>query len=162
MYFRGIIIKQLKRFSTRSEVMFSSKLNSNTRPYLWNLRKFSPSLHFDSVGKPKQTSSGRFLRTCSCLRSMNEKEVKRQMDEISDKFGEAMELLSDARNSMGTVYFSDDMTDAEVMVDEVCKDYEKLLSDLDSGQSGKVTRAIGLKVEELKAQLQLLKESIKE
>lgn len=84
------------------------------------------------------------------------------MENISDKFKEAMELLDDARGSVGTVYFSEDMTDAEDAIQDVLSDYESLIKDTNEDQRQIVIRTIGLKIEELKAQVQMLKDSLKD
>lgn len=84
------------------------------------------------------------------------------MEDISEKFKEAMELMEDARGSVGTVYFSDDMSDAENAIEEVLSDYENLMQQMNEEQKKSVVRTIGLKIEELKAQIQMLKDSLKE
>lgn len=146
---------QFNSLSTKPEYKLVHKL-----PFLFwkNVNTPSGTLFFhDRVYTPF-----RYFYNNVTLFALSEQEIKKYMDGISDKFGEAMELLSDARSSMGTVYFSDDMTDAEAVIDEVLTEYESLLKLLTDSQSKDVTRAIGLKMEELKAQLQLLKESIKD
>ena len=59
---------------------------------------------------------------------------------------------------MGTVYFSDDMQDAQNAVSETLKEYSELLSNLSELQKEEVVRTIGLRMEELKAQEQAIKE----
>lgn len=47
------------------------------------------------------------------------------------------------RSSTGTVYFSEDMTDAENAIEAVLSDYDNLLKQLDENQKRAVVRTIG-------------------
>lgn len=121
-----------------------------------------------------QISDSAFLQTlkqnicCNCHfsvkngREMTEPEVKRAIESISEKFTEAMELMNDARSSSGTVYFSEDMEDTQVQVTETLNDYKALLGKLNENQKKSVIQTIGLKMEELKAQMSLLEDLAKE
>ncbi|XP_023227189.1 uncharacterized protein LOC111627777 [Centruroides sculpturatus] len=98
-----------------------------------------------------------------CLqKNLSEEEVKKNVDNLSEKFSEAIGLLEDARQSLGTVYFSEDMKEAEDTVSSVLNDYNNLLGKLHETQRINVNRTIGLKMHELKAQLQLIKEMCRE
>lgn len=101
-------------------------------------------------------------RYFSSEKNLDDAEIKRKVEDISGKFKEAMDLLDDARGSMGTVYFSEDMTDAENAIEEVLSDYDTLMKEINEDQRRNVVRTIGLKIEELKAQVQMLKDSLKE
>ena len=61
---------------------------------------------------------------------------------------------------MDTVYFDEDMKDAEDAIKDTLDTYEDLLRQLTEEQKANVTRTIGLKMEELKAQLDMIKETI--
>ena len=61
---------------------------------------------------------------------------------------------------MDTVYFDEDMKDAEDAIKDTLDTYQDLLKQLTEEQKANVTRTIGLKMEELKAQLDMIKESI--
>lgn len=102
------------------------------------------------------------MRLCSSAPTLSDDEVKKHVEDISEKFKEAMELLDDARSSAGTVYFSDDMVDAEDAIREVLADYDGLMKKMNESQRRTVVRTIGLKIEELKAQVQMLRDSLKE
>ncbi|XP_034251253.1 uncharacterized protein LOC117651371 [Thrips palmi] len=101
-------------------------------------------------------------RRMSSASSLNDSDVQKRVEDISHKFKEAMELLEDARGSVGTVYFSEDMTDAENAIQEVLSDYDALMKEMNEDQKRSVVRTIGLKMEELKAQVQMLKDSLKD
>ncbi|KAG0710378.1 hypothetical protein GWK47_022949 [Chionoecetes opilio] len=89
-------------------------------------------------------------------------DVRKTIDNISQQFSEAMELLNDARSSTGTVYFSEDMEDAQTQVADTLKCYNTLLGKLNEEQRKNVIRSVGLRMEELKSQMSLLEELAKE
>ncbi|RUS89726.1 hypothetical protein EGW08_002544 [Elysia chlorotica] len=87
-------------------------------------------------------------------------DMKKAMDQLTEQFMEARELIEDARESMETVYFSDDMAEAQEAVTTTLDQYQKLLSQLSESQRQEVLRTIGLRMEELKAQEQALKDAV--
>jgi len=87
-------------------------------------------------------------------------EVKKGMQSLTDQFMEARELLEDARESIGTTYFSEDMLEAQAAVKDTLAEYKELLSKLSDKQREDVVRTIGLRMEELKAQEQALEETL--
>ena len=64
------------------------------------------------------------------------------------------------RSSANTVYFNEDLQEAQTAVEEALREYEDLLGALSAEQRQSVVGAIGLKVEELKAQLAAIKEEL--
>ncbi|XP_060067175.1 uncharacterized protein LOC132547437 isoform X1 [Ylistrum balloti] len=96
------------------------------------------------------------------LSSVSDETVKKMMEALTDKFTEARELMQDARESQGTVYFSDDMSEAQEAVKDTLEEYNSLLSKLNDTQKQNVVRTIGLRMEELKAQQSALEESLKD
>ena len=61
---------------------------------------------------------------------------------------------------METVYFSEDMAEAQEAVSSTLAQYKKLLDQLSENQRQDVLRTIGLRMEELKAQEQALKDAL--
>ena len=61
---------------------------------------------------------------------------------------------------METVYFSEDMKEAEDAVKDTLQEYESLLQRLSDKQREDVVRTIGLRMEELKAQVDAIHESL--
>ncbi|KAI8501274.1 hypothetical protein Bbelb_213690 [Branchiostoma belcheri] len=94
----------------------------------------------------------------SAGRGLSQQEIKKKIDEITDLFMEARELLSDATAAKGTIYFHEDLEDATTAVKETLALYNQLLEQLTEEQRNDVVRAIGLKMEELKAQESMLQE----
>ncbi|KAK6171142.1 hypothetical protein SNE40_019395 [Patella caerulea] len=93
---------------------------------------------------------------------VDEGQLKKSMEELTDKFTEARELMEDARESKGTVYFSDDVIDAKSAVEETLTEYQTLLNKISDSQKQQVMRTIGLRMEELKAQLTAMEDELKE
>jgi hypothetical protein len=62
---------------------------------------------------------------------------------------------------MNTVYFSEDMKEAAEAVTQTIQMYENFLSELNENQKREVTRTIGLKMAELKAQYAAMEETLK-
>ncbi|KAK8402417.1 hypothetical protein O3P69_000670 [Scylla paramamosain] len=93
---------------------------------------------------------------------MSSIDVKKAVDIISEQFSEAMELMNDARSSIGTIYFSEDMEDVQAQVADTLQSYSSLLAKLNEEQRRSVIQSVGLKMEELKSQMSLLEELAKE
>ncbi|GFO38741.1 hypothetical protein PoB_006524600 [Plakobranchus ocellatus] len=92
--------------------------------------------------------------------SISSADLKRAMDDLTEQFMEARELIDDARESMETVYFSEDMAEAQEAVKATLDQYRKLLEQLSEDQRQEVLRTIGLRMEELKAQEQAITDSL--
>ncbi|XP_045213486.1 uncharacterized protein LOC123564179 [Mercenaria mercenaria] len=90
------------------------------------------------------------------------RELKKLMESLTDKFAEARELLGDARESHGTVYFSEDLEDAQTAVDETLTEYKQLLDQLSDQQRKEVISTLGLRMEELKAQQRAIEDELKD
>ena len=65
------------------------------------------------------------------------------------------------RESKGTVYFSDDMKEAQEAVEETLTEYRQFLEKLSDKQRQDVIASLGLRMEELKAQRAAMEEEIK-
>ncbi|KAG6434854.1 hypothetical protein SASPL_106498 [Salvia splendens] len=85
-------------------------------------------------------------------------ETDREVDKINLKFAEAREEIESAMDSKETVYFNEEAECAREAVGEVLELYEGLLRRLPESERGSIQRAMGLKIEQLKAELQQLNE----
>ncbi|KAG5464712.1 hypothetical protein LSCM4_00153 [Leishmania orientalis] len=89
--------------------------------------------------------------------------ANKQVDELMDSFTEACELITDARESVGSTYFADDMEDAETQTQDVLKRWDNLQADLE--QQGAVEQlqnlrnTYELKIKQLKAELETVREA---
>merc|ERR1711916_235864 len=81
---------------------------------------------------------------------------------LTEKFFEAKELMEDAHDSFETVYFSEDYEDAQEAVEEVVEDYEALLKTLSEEDARVVKTKIALRIEELKSEFKDLKDRAEE
>ncbi|XP_052774251.1 uncharacterized protein LOC128212895 [Mya arenaria] len=88
--------------------------------------------------------------------------LKKSMESLTDKFAEARELLGDARESQGTVYFSEDLEEAQAAVNETLAEYRDLLDRLSDKQRQELISTLGLRMEELRAQQAAIEEELKE
>ncbi|CAM43917.1 conserved hypothetical protein [Leishmania braziliensis MHOM/BR/75/M2904] len=89
--------------------------------------------------------------------------TKEQVDELMDSFAEACELLTDAKESVGTTYFADDIEDAENQTQDVLKRWESLQADLEhqgaAEQLQRVRSMYELKIKQLKAEFETVREA---
>jgi len=88
---------------------------------------------------------------------MTESELKkRRMDEFQDLFVEARLCIEDVNESAGTQYFDEDAQAAREAVQEVLDAFEKILASTpDANEKNRILRGNGLKVEQLKGELEM-------
>ncbi|KAJ4740782.1 hypothetical protein LUZ62_076313 [Rhynchospora pubera] len=85
-------------------------------------------------------------------------EYSKEIDEINIKFAEAREEIETAMESKETVYFNEEAECARDAVKEALDLFQKLLDKLPDEEKGAVMRSMGLKMEQLKAELNQLDE----
>ena len=73
--------------------------------------------------------------------------------QINDLFVEAREEIAYAQEDAETTYFNDSYDDAKALVGTVLDEWSSLLGKLEDEERGKVQRSMGLKMEQLKAEL---------
>lgn len=82
----------------------------------------------------------------------------KEVDTINLKFAEAREEIEMALESKDTVYFDEEAECARAAVNEVLSMFEGLLAKLPERERGALQRSMGLKIEQLKAELAQLNE----
>ncbi|OVA17011.1 hypothetical protein BVC80_9041g2 [Macleaya cordata] len=82
----------------------------------------------------------------------------KEIDEINLKFAEAREEIELALESKETVYFNEEAETARDAVKIVLDKFEGLMSKLPESEKGALQRSMGLKIEQLKAELEQLNE----
>ncbi|CAN1801663.1 Embryogenesis-like protein [Linum perenne] len=87
-----------------------------------------------------------------------ELDVDREVDMINLKFAEAREELEMAMDSKETVYFDEEAECARDAVNEVLSMYDSLIGKLPEAKKGVVQRSMGLKMEQLKAEVKQLED----
>ena len=82
--------------------------------------------------------------------------MRQRLQVFQDLFVEARLCIEDCEDSADSTYFDDDAEAAQTAVDEAVNNFEELLEELDDERRGSVRRGNGLKVEQLKGELQLV------
>ncbi|XP_054785850.1 embryogenesis-like protein [Prosopis cineraria] len=90
--------------------------------------------------------------------SGTELDKDREVDMINIKFAEAREEIEAALESKETVYFDEEAECARAAVTEVLEMFEGLLNKLPESEKASLQRSMGLKIEQLKAELKQLDE----
>ncbi|XP_014512760.1 uncharacterized protein LOC106771316 [Vigna radiata var. radiata] len=106
-----------------------------------------PSTHFAIRHNPRSFSGG-----------SGELDHTKEVDTINLKFAEAREEIEMALESKDTVYFNEEAECARDAVNEVLGLFEKLLAKLPEKEKGALQRSMGLKIEQLKAEVAQLDE----
>lgn len=101
--------------------------------------------------QPLSLIAGRWLRHFATI-----EHLQSEIDAINDKFVEARDEIEYAQEDAETVYFNDSAQQAKAAVKEVLDQYNAVLSKLDDGEKGKLQRSMGLKMEQLKAEVEQL------
>jgi len=92
----------------------------------------------------------------SSSESLCPKQIQVRLNEFQDLFVEARMCIDDVKDSLGTVYYDDDADDARDAVETAIKHFEALVKEItDIDEKNKVLRSNGLKVEQLKGELEL-------
>ncbi|KAG0265745.1 hypothetical protein BGZ95_003228 [Linnemannia exigua] len=148
---RGLIAK-----TTRT----SFRLGATTR-IVSSLHR-QQSLHFINhraavvAGPVAQQHIRTFITPSRILFASNAADVDKGVQNITDLFMVARDELEYAEEARGSVYYNDDKETARQAVQETLDAYDVLLTDLDDAQKLDVQRKIGLKIMELKSQLDAL------
>lgn len=82
--------------------------------------------------------------------------MNKEVDTINLKFAEAREEIEMALESKETVYFNEEADCARAAVKEVLDMFDGLLGKLPESEKAALQRSMGLKIEQLKAELQQL------
>eukprot|EP00850_Spirogloea_muscicola_P003852 SM000016S01840 [mRNA] locus=s16:98208:101243:- [translate_table: standard] len=85
---------------------------------------------------------------------LSEDEYRGEVDDINERFAEAREEIELALESKETVYFNEEASTARAAVQHVLDRFEALSSRLGDSERGALRRAMGLKMEQLKAELE--------
>lgn len=99
--------------------------------------------------------------TASPGSGMWEEHLEQDLKKIQEKIQEAGEVLDEAKESLGTVYFSRDMEEAEQLVEETVELYKKVLFQCSSSaQKEKMLFILGPRIEEIKSRQVQLQQSV--
>lgn len=84
--------------------------------------------------------------------------MNKAVEEINLKFVEAREEIDLAMESKETVYFNEEALVAKEAVKEVLEMFDDLLKRVSDEEKGVLRRSMGMKIEQLKAELEQLNE----
>lgn len=112
---------------------------------------FKKPRQFHRVISPAHINSFQYVKQYSV-------DTETEVDDINLKFAEAREEIESAMDSKETVYFNEEAECARRAVGEVVDMYQGLLRKLPENDKAAIQRAMGLKIEQLKAELQQLDE----
>ncbi|XP_019053754.1 PREDICTED: uncharacterized protein LOC109114866 [Nelumbo nucifera] len=88
--------------------------------------------------------------------SASSADYSKEAGEINLKFAEAREEIEMALESKETVYFNEEADSARAAVKAVLDMFEGLMAKLPENEKGALQRSMGLKIEQLKAELEQL------
>lgn len=88
--------------------------------------------------------------------SLDSTEINSRLNEFQDLFVEARMCIDDVKDSVGTVYFEDDSEEAREAVRAAIDCFDALIQEItDPVERNKILRSNGLKVEQLKGELEM-------
>ena len=87
-----------------------------------------------------------------------DQDLRKRMDALADLFVEAREEIELADESKGSTYFNEEAEAAQEAVDAALAEYANILGELEEPQKGEFQRSNGLKMEQLRAEMELLLE----
>ncbi|CAN0406152.1 unnamed protein product [Ectocarpus sp. 8 AP-2014] len=88
--------------------------------------------------------------------SLSDEQLRRKMDEFNDLFVTAREEMEYAEESKETTYFDEEAAAAKEAVEEAVALFEEVLRSVDEKKRTEIMRSSGLRVEQLKAELDQL------
>merc|ERR1712216_764883 len=92
---------------------------------------------------------------CLSSTAMGDEELRQRLDVFQDLFTEARMCIEDCQDAAETTYFDEEAETAREAVQAAIDNFEELLGDLDARQKQSVMQGNGLKVEQLKGELEL-------
>ncbi len=135
----------------------SLEIRSGYSSSSFRIQTLSPENYLGGSEFPSHVRScGGGLRRSFATGSVNQEEQNKIVDAINTKFAEAREEIELAMESKETVYFDEEAESARAAVKVVLDAYDGLIARLDESERGALQRSMGLKMEQLKAELQQL------
>lgn len=94
-----------------------------------------------------------FASFSSSTTTTTEDSLDARLDAVNRLFSAAREDLEDAQEDEGTVHFEESYNAAYKSVEETLQEFDAVLASLEEEKRGSVRRSMGLKMEQLKAEL---------
>lgn len=87
---------------------------------------------------------------------MSDKDLNKHLDAFQELFVEARLAIEDCKDAANTKYFDEEADAAKEAVEQAVEEFSRLVGDLDDDdQKTRVLRGNGLKVEQLKGELEM-------
>jgi hypothetical protein len=135
--------------------MFASTALRRATPRVAVLVGRSNGLHSLIATQHQQQQQGQ-SSWCRFFSVMPEQELNKRLAVFQDLFVEARYSIEDCTDAAETTYFDEEAEAAKEAVDAAVAEFAAILKDLDElDQKNQVLRGNGLKVEQLKGELQL-------
>ncbi|XP_062180309.1 embryogenesis-like protein [Phragmites australis] len=96
--------------------------------------------------------------SCSRRAFSSAPDYGKEVDEVNRKFAEAREEIEAAMDSKETVYFDEEASVARDAANEALASFDALLARLPPADADALRRSMGLKMEQLKAELKQLED----
>lgn len=112
-------------------------------------RIFCRQISVNLTSAPPASSGYKLL----CRSVVTLEQAQGQIDELNDKFVEARDEIEYAQEDAETTYFNESHNLARESVGIVTTMYKEILADLSEADKGKLQRSMGMKMEQLKAEL---------
>eukprot|EP00242_Pyramimonas_sp_CCMP2087_P005204 CAMPEP_0198197838 /NCGR_PEP_ID=MMETSP1445-20131203/1406_1 /TAXON_ID=36898 /ORGANISM="Pyramimonas sp., Strain CCMP2087" /LENGTH=155 /DNA_ID=CAMNT_0043867239 /DNA_START=59 /DNA_END=526 /DNA_ORIENTATION=- len=120
---------------------------------IWNVARDNPGV----VGVRSVRTELRLTEAGHPFRAYaTEADYQKEIDVINSKFTEARDEIEDAAEDAETVYFNESAEGARELVQETLDLWKDLLGKVDEDIKGKLQRSMGLKMEQLKAEVKQL------
>ncbi|KAG0585588.1 hypothetical protein KC19_2G023300 [Ceratodon purpureus] len=139
--------RKCREYSTGALDGFSSSSGSSMSS-MYSLQSSSIARHFPS---------GLHSRSFAAA-PMKQDEINEIIEDINSKFADAREEIELAAESKETVYFNEESEIAKKAVAEVLNLFNGLLARLPESERGAIQRSMGMKMEQLKAEVAQLDE----
>jgi hypothetical protein len=93
---------------------------------------------------------------CRFLATMPDSDLNKRLEQFQELFVEARLTIEDCNDAAGTKYFNEEAEAATEAVKEAVTAFSNILNDIeDEDQKNRVLRGNGLKVEQLKGELEM-------
>ena len=81
-------------------------------------------------------------------------------EELSELYADAKELMEDAEDSLGMVYFEDDLAEARDAIEALLARFQEARTMLPPAEAEQLVQIVGLKMEELRSRMETMDQNL--
>ncbi|KAG1662068.1 hypothetical protein FOA52_005315 [Chlamydomonas sp. UWO 241] len=125
-------------------------------------RQAPASAALGGAGSPMPGRAGSMRAHAPCgTRTMSslQVEIDKEVEAINNLFVEARDEIEFAAEDSETTYFNDSVEEAKKVVDECVGKFDALVARLPGDEASKLQRSMGLKMQQLKAEFEILRKT---